>query len=74
MQYGMWRGEAEEGEEEMRGEEEEEEGEAVYVGVLCSPFFFSSSSCTLHSALLRRQLFHQQSVRDGEMETDACIR
>lgn len=36
----MWRGEAEEGEEEMRGEEEEEEGEAVYVGVLCSPFFF----------------------------------
>lgn len=40
MQYGMWRGEAEEGEEEMRGEEEEEEGEAVYVGVLCSPFFF----------------------------------
>lgn len=72
MQYGMWRGEAEEGEEEMRGEEEEE-GEAVYVGVLCSPFF-SSSSSTLHSALLRRQLFHQQSVRDGEMETDACIR
>lgn len=32
MQYGMWKGEAVEGGEEMRGEEEE--GEAVYVGVL----------------------------------------
>ena len=35
---GCGRGEAEEGGEERRGEEEE--GEAVYVGVLCSLFFF----------------------------------
>lgn len=45
--------------EERRGEE----GEAVYVGVLCS----LPPSSTLHSALLRRQLFHQQSACDGEM-------